>query len=119
MKDGNLAATTIKKSIDSTTQSTNYIDELGHILMHMVEKTKDEWIGGYHDICMKEYNNTFEVFMNVNYFHMDVQENSHHELNGVLEKNDYLIQTQWATLKEKVGGWKGCQTYWHLRFLGA
>ncbi len=72
-----------KKSIDSTTQSTNYIDELGHILIHMVEKMRDEWISGYHDICMNGYNNTFEPLMNVNYFHMDVQENSHHELNGV------------------------------------
>jgi len=119
MKDGNLVATTIKKSIDSTIQSTNYINELGHILIHMLKKMKDEWIGGYHDICMKEYNNTFEPLMNVNYFHVDVQENSHHESNGVLEKNDYSIQTQWATLKEKMGAWKGCQTYWHSRFLGA
>jgi hypothetical protein len=65
VKDGNLVATTIKKSIDSTTQSTNYIDELGHILIHMVEKTRDEWIGGYRDIWMNEYNNTFEPLMNV------------------------------------------------------
>jgi len=97
-------ATTIKKSVDSTTQSTNYIDELGHILIHVVEKTKDEWIGGYHDIWMNEYNNTFEPLMNVNYFHMDVQEKSHDELNEVLEKMIILIQTHWVALKEKMGG---------------
>jgi hypothetical protein len=58
MKDDNLATTTIKESIDSTTQSINYIDELGHVLIHMVGKTRDEWIGGYRDIWMNEYDNT-------------------------------------------------------------
>jgi hypothetical protein len=43
----NLAITIPRKSVDSTTQLTNYIDELGHILIHMVENTRDEWIGGY------------------------------------------------------------------------
>ncbi len=37
-------------------------------------------------------NNTFQPLKDVNYFHVDVQKRSHHELNGVLEKNDYLIQ---------------------------
>jgi hypothetical protein len=32
---------------------------------------------------------------------VEVQEKNHHELNGVFEKNDYLIQKQWATLKQK------------------
>ncbi len=52
----------------------------------------DEWIWQH-----------IELLMNVNYFHEDVQEKSHHELNGALEKNDYLIQTQQAALIKKVG----------------
>jgi hypothetical protein len=72
MKDDNLAATTFTKLVDSTTQVTNYIDELGHILIHMARKMKYEWIGGTHDIWMNECNNTFEPLMNVNYFHVDV-----------------------------------------------
>jgi hypothetical protein len=37
-------------------------------------------------------NYSSQPLRDVNYFHVDVQKKSHHELNGVLEKNDYLIQ---------------------------
>jgi hypothetical protein len=42
MEVNNLVVTTLKKSVESTTQLTSYIDELGHILVHMVENIRDE-----------------------------------------------------------------------------
>ncbi len=94
--------TTIEESIDSIAQLVDYINELGHISMHMVKQMKDAWTSGYDGIWMNEEdNNTFGPLINVHYFHEDIHEKSHHELNGVLEKNEYLIQKQWAALKEK------------------
>lgn len=58
----------------------------------MVEKMKDKWTSGYNGIWMNEEdNNTSGPLMEVNCFHVDVHEKNHHELNGMLEKNDYLI----------------------------
>ncbi len=55
----------------------------------------------------------------VSCFHVNVQERSHHELNGVLWKGDYLIQKQWATLKENAGSKNGCWVFgWCFRFFG-
>ncbi len=54
---------------------------------------KDEWACGYDGIWMNGKDNySSQPLRDVNYFHVDVQKKSHHELNGVLEKNDYLIQ---------------------------
>jgi hypothetical protein len=38
------------------------------------------------------YSNAFEPMINNYYFHMDVHEKSHHEMNGMLEKNEHLLQ---------------------------
>ncbi len=101
--------TTIEESIDSIAQSIDYINELGHISTHMVKQTKDAWTSGYDGIWMNEEdNNTFGPLMDVNYFHVDIHEKSHHELNGVLEKNEYLIKKRWVALKEKTRGANGC-----------
>jgi hypothetical protein len=63
------------------------IDELGHVSVHMMKQIRNEWTSGYHDTWMNEDDNSrFELLMNVNYFHVDVHEKSHHELNGLLEK---------------------------------
>lgn len=95
MEVDNLAIITPKELIDSIAQLINYIDELGHILVHMVENTRDEWIGGYNCTRMNERRiSTFGPLMcekNVSYFHMEVQEKNHHELNRLLKKCDYLI----------------------------
>jgi hypothetical protein len=56
----------------------------------MVQNVRDEWTCGYNCTRMNEEGiNTFGPLIcenDVNYFHVDVQERSHHELNGVLEK---------------------------------
>jgi hypothetical protein len=54
MREDRLTITTIEKSIDSIIQLVDYIDELGHISIHMAKQTKDEWIGGYNGIWMNE-----------------------------------------------------------------
>jgi hypothetical protein len=62
----------------------------------------DERVGGYDGIWMNEENqNAFELLINNNYFYVDVQERSHHEMNMVLEKKEHLMQKQRATLSEK------------------
>jgi hypothetical protein len=58
MKDDCPSVTTIKELVDSTIKLTNCIDELGHISIHMVEKMRDKWIGGYNDIWMNEEDNS-------------------------------------------------------------
>ncbi len=94
--------TTIEESIDSIAQSVDYINELGHISIHKVKQTKDAWTSGYNGIWMNEEdNNTFGPLMDVNYFHVDIHEKSHHELNGVLEKNEYLIKKMVGCPKRK------------------
>jgi hypothetical protein len=52
----------------------------------MVEKTKDEWTCGYDGIWMNEKKNASRPLTNINYFHVDVHEKSHHELNGCLKE---------------------------------
>jgi hypothetical protein len=76
MEVNNLVVTTLKKSVESTTQLTSYIDELGHILVHMVENIRDEWICGCNCTRMNEgKGNTFGPLMcenDVSYFHMEL-----------------------------------------------
>jgi hypothetical protein len=90
MEVDNSAVTTPKKSVDSTTQLSNYIDELGHILVHMVENIRDEWTGGWNCTKMNEgRSSTFGPLMcenDVSYFHVEVQERHHHELNRLPRK---------------------------------
>jgi hypothetical protein len=53
----------------------------------MMKQIKNEWTSGYNDTWMNEEENSrFELLTNVNCYHVDVHERSHHELNGVLEK---------------------------------
>jgi hypothetical protein len=53
----------------------------------MVEKKRDEWTCGYNGIWMNEENNSaYGPLMDINYFHVDVREKSHHELNGCLKE---------------------------------
>jgi hypothetical protein len=52
----------------------------------MVEKMKDEWICGCDGIWMNQENiNAFKPLTYINYFHVDVHEKNHHELNGCLK----------------------------------
>jgi hypothetical protein len=87
--------------VDLVAKSANYIDELGHVLIHMVEQIKNGWTSGYDARWMKEEGQTaFEPLMDYNYFHVDIHEKGHHEMNGVLEKSEHLMQTWWAALNE-------------------
>ncbi len=61
MRDASLAVTTTEELANSSFQLVDYIDELTHISI-------------------------FGSLRDVNYFHMDIHDRSHHELNGVLEK---------------------------------
>jgi hypothetical protein len=36
--------------------------------------------------------NTFEPMIDNNYFHVHIHEHGYHEMNGVLEKNEHLMQ---------------------------
>jgi hypothetical protein len=102
MKDDNLAITTIEESSNSIAQLVEYFHKLEHISTHTAKKKKDEWTCGYDGIWMNgKNNNTFQALRDVNYFHVDIQKKIHHELNGVLEKNDYLIQKWLVALKGK------------------
>ncbi len=65
----------------------DYIDELGHVSIHKMKQIRNEWTSGYDDTWMNEEDNSrVELSTDVNCFNVDVQEKSHHELNGVLEK---------------------------------
>ncbi len=90
MEINSMLITTMEESTNSILQSTNYTNELGHILVQMVENVRDDWTCGYNCIRMNEKgSNTFGPLIcekDVSGFHMDVQEISHHGLNGVLEK---------------------------------
>jgi hypothetical protein len=90
----NLVITTTKKIDDSIVKSVNIIVtlanstiELEHISAYMVDTTKDEGVGGYDGIWMNEGDsNACEPMIDNNYFHMDVHEQGHHEMNGCLKK---------------------------------
>lgn len=89
----NLMITTIEnfddsvvKSINIIVTSANFTIEFKHISTYMVDTTKDERVGGYDGIWMNEGDsNTFEPMIDNNYFHVDVHEQGHHEMNGVLK----------------------------------
>jgi hypothetical protein len=54
MRVDNMVVTTTKKIIDSIVQSTNCMEKLGHVVVHMVEEMKNGWTCGYDDIWMNE-----------------------------------------------------------------
>jgi len=59
----------------------------------MAKMMMDEGKDGDDGIWMNEEDQSaFEPLMNNNCFHVDIQEHDHHEMNGVLEKNEYLMQ---------------------------
>jgi len=97
----NLAVTTIEELADLITKSTNYIDELGHVLVHMVEQIKNGWTSGYDVIWMKEEDQIASgPLANYNCFHVDIHEKGHREINVVLEKSEHLMQTWWVALNK-------------------
>lgn len=60
--------------------------ELEKNATHLVKMLKDEKGDGDDDIQMsKESQNAYEPLIKSNYFHMDVQEQGHHERNGARE----------------------------------
>jgi hypothetical protein len=111
MEVDNLVVTTPKELIDSIAQLIVFIYESRHILVHMVDNTRDEWTSGYNCTRMNEGRiNTFGPLMcekDVSSFHIEVQEINHHELNMLLKKIDYLIQKWRVVLKEKIGSKSG------------
>ncbi len=58
----------------------------------MAKTLTDEGEDGDDGIWMNgEDQSAYEPLTNNNYFHVDIQEQGHHEMNGVLEKNEYLM----------------------------
>jgi hypothetical protein len=69
--------------------------------------------GGYKDMWMNEEdNNAFGPLTDVNYFHVDVQERIHHELNGAFEKKRVFNAKIASCFKRKNEKWE-----WLLNFL--
>jgi hypothetical protein len=61
--------------VDLVAKSINYIDELGHVLVHMVEQIRNGWTSGYDAIWMKEEDQTtFRPLIYYNCFHVDIHE---------------------------------------------
>jgi len=81
----------------------------------MTENTRDEWTCGYNCTRINEgMINAFGPLMcekDVSYFHMEVQEKSHHELNGLPKNCNYFIKKWRATLKEKTRSKSGWQIF--------
>lgn len=70
---------------------------------------KDEGQNGDDGNWMNEEDKSAsEPLMENNYFHMDVQEQSHHERNGEVEENEQLMKKKWVALNKKMGGGNGC-----------
>ncbi len=95
MGDDSLATATIEK--------IDWINSLVGWLYWWVEtylnthgnKTRKEWTNGDNSTKMNEKGNNaswpLKYERGVNYFHMDVKEKNHHELNGVFKKNKNLM----------------------------
>jgi hypothetical protein len=67
----------------------------------MVKQIRNGWTRGYGAIWMKEEDQTaYGPLTDYNCFHMDIKERGHHEMNGVLEKSEHLMQTWWDALNE-------------------
>ncbi len=112
----------IDKSSDSTEKLLNSIIKLANFIVELKpisahgKDNDDEAEDGDDDIWMNEENQSaFEPLMNNNCFHVDIQEQGHHEMNGVLKNNEYLMQKQWATLNKKMERENGDQTSSHLK----
>jgi hypothetical protein len=51
----------------------DYIDELGHVSIHVMKQIRNEWTSGYDDTWMNEEDNSrFELLTDVDCFHVDV-----------------------------------------------
>jgi hypothetical protein len=101
MRVDNLVVTTTEELTDLIAKSVNYIDDLGHVLVHMVEQIRNGWTSGYDAIWMKEEDQiASRPVTNYNCFHVDIHEKGHHEINGVLERSEHLMQTWWVALNE-------------------
>jgi hypothetical protein len=44
--------------------------------------------------------NYIQPLTNYNCFHMNIHERAHHEMNGVIEKSEHLMQTWWVAQNE-------------------
>jgi hypothetical protein len=100
----------LAKLIDSTDKSDDNVAELEQTTTDMVAMMKDEaQIGDDGNWMDEEYKSASDALMENNCFHMDVQEQGHHERNGEVEKNEQLMQKQWVALNKKMGGRNGCQ----------
>jgi hypothetical protein len=93
MKVDNMVVTTTKETTNSIVQLTNCMEKLGYLFVHMVEQMRNGWTCGYDDIWMNEEDKSAsKPLTNNNYFHVEVHERSHHEMNGVLKKSEHSIQ---------------------------
>jgi hypothetical protein len=80
----------------------------------MPDRMMDERAGGYNGIWMNEEDQSaFELLIDNNYFYVDVQEQSHHEMNMVLEKKKHLMQKRKVALNKKTNKGNGCQFSLH------
>jgi hypothetical protein len=80
----------------------------------MLDMMMDERVGGYDGIWMNEEDQSAsKLLIDSNYFYVDVQEQNHHEMNMVLEKNEHLMQKRGAALNEKTNKRNGHQYSLH------
>jgi hypothetical protein len=76
----------LEKSIDLTNKSDDDMVKLEKIVAHLAKMRKDEKGDGDNDIWInKEGQTTYEPLIKNNYFHVDIQEQGHHERNGAHE----------------------------------
>jgi len=68
----------------------------------MVVMMKNEGKNGDDGNWMNEEDKSaFDALMENNCFHVDVQEQGHHERNGEVEENEQLMQKKWVALNKK------------------
>ncbi len=100
---------TIDKLDESSEKSFHLVDKL-HDDMAKLEKTttyfvemmKDEEGDGDDDIWMNnEDQSAFAPLIQSNCFHVDIQEQGHHERNGVHEQDKQFMKNQRVALNEK------------------
>jgi hypothetical protein len=76
----------LEKSANLANKSDDDTIELEKITTHLAKMMKDEKGNGDNDIWMsKESQSASEPLIKSNYFHMDIQEQGHHERNGACE----------------------------------
>ncbi len=76
-----------KETTNSIVQSANCMEKLVHVLVYMAKQMRNRWTCGYDDIWMNEEDkSTSKPLTNNNYFHVDIHEKSHYEMNKVFKK---------------------------------